>query len=305
MKKQNVYKYVKQLGFSLLLATAISCTNESVSDSLSQESASQENYDIPINAPASLTGKTVCTETSFPKIGPDATAGKTCDDISNPINIGTLDCRATGAGGYSELQVGANNYGVYKVRGGVERYPSTRTRVERFFNNIDRAANRSIKLTGKFVIPDVSDIATNFAQVHDGGSKIVSGLKVGETLSSANFSVQVKKKPNVSNKFDVFISQSVEPYTTNSSGRRVQTLLITIDKNKEYTLELTTGYNSSQNVVSSVKIFSSSTDSKSMNLSHAYSGEHLGIRYGAYEAADSGDTGAEVRFRDVKLCRTN
>lgn len=303
MKKLIFLKSVKHLSFTLLLLSAVSCTNETSPDSLTQE-----NFDLPINAPDNLTGKTVCTVTSFPVLGPGALAGQTCVDVKSPINMGTLDCRVKDAGGYSELKVGSNTYGVYKLRGGKERYPDTRTRVERSFHEIDRAKGRSIKFTGKFVIPDVSDRATNIFQIHNGQGKVVAGLKVGQDLVSANFAVQVQKKKGETNKFNIFVSQTTVPYTSESAGKREQLFLVTIDKDKEYTLEVTVGYDNDTKLVkmadSKVRVFNSRTD-KSLTLKHTFTGENFGVRYGAYEASDSGDTGSEVRYRGITFCRTN
>lgn len=96
------------------------------------------------------------------------------------------------------------------------------------------------------------------------------------------------------------VHESTTPYTTTTSGARTITFLKNITKGTEYTMAFTTGYTSSRKAYSVIKI-----GSTARTLLHTYTTESVYTRYGAYGAADSGDYGAETRFRDTKLCRTN
>lgn len=247
-----------------------------------------------------------CNETSFPRLSPGARAAQTESDRSNPLNIGTLDVRAMGAGGYSEGTFSGIRYGVYRLRGGPQRYDGTLTRVERFFNPVTRAPNRNIRLTASFVAVDASDRALEFAQVHLAGSNIVAGVRNGQRARSALILAGFEKTSNP-NVFEVVVSESVEPFTTDLRGRRVDTSMRRITRGVEYRLIFTTGYDSRNRSFSTITIrrADDASDSVTIHRRHTFTTDRKVIRYGAYEAADRGDTGSEIRFRNVRLCRNN
>ena len=198
-----------------------------------------------------------CEESSYPRLGPSALRGKSCNDIANPSNIGTLDCR-TDDGGYSEQQVRLNNgeqvtYGVYRITGSTKRYDGTRTRVERSFNTVKREANMASVFTAKFAIDDLSDGNTCIIQSHAGG-EILSGLRTGQDARSAVFLLYAKKTSN-SNVYELELHESTVPFTTSMRGERTRTFFRNIDKGVEYNIEYTTGYDASSDAYTTVKVF--------------------------------------------------
>lgn len=246
---------------------------------------------------------TSCNETSFPSLGPSASSSQTCSDVSNPVNIGTLDCRTIAPGGYSQQTDGSMNYGVYKLIGSSDRYDGTKTRVERFFNRVTRGKSKYGEFTSKFVITDLSDGNTCIVQTHANG-EIVEGKKKGETARSAQFLLYAKKTsdPNV---FRLEIHESTTPYTTETRGARTITFFRNVFKNQEYFMRMKSGYDSNQKAFTSIRVFGSATDTEQVRLNHTYTTEDVVTRYGAYGAADSGDVSVEIRFRDTQFCRSN
>lgn len=247
-----------------------------------------------------------CNERSFPSLGPSASRSQTQSDLRNPINIGTLDARAMGAGGYSEGTFNGRRYGVYRLRGGPQRYDGTLTRVERSFNAVRRARNRSITLNALFVVVDASDRKTNLAQIHNNDSTIVAGRKRGQRALSALTSVGFEKTSNP-DRFNIIVSETIDPFVPGSRGTRTDTTMRSITRGVEYRLAYTTGYDNRQVSFTRITITRANnpSDRRSMTLNHRFTTDRKGLRYGAYEAASSGDTGAEIRFRNVQLCRTN
>ncbi|WP_158837770.1 hypothetical protein [Polaribacter sp. L3A8] len=307
MKKQQNLKYVKKLLIVLLVSTVMGCSSEDDSESTLQDVASDENQELLYDL-ENLTSATNCNETRFPSLGDDALAGNACSDITNPVNIGTLDCR-TNVGGYSHQTVTLANgsrrtYGVYSLTGSSSRYPTTKCRVERSFQPVTRGVNKNIRFTSRIILDDLSNSETNFAQVHSQG-KIMDGLRKGEIAASAIFGVQAVKTSNP-NLYKVTVSHSVEPFTDQRSGRRTTSFLKNLVKGREYILNVTTGYSSKNKHFSIIKISEANgTGTKSVTLSHTYTAEKATLRYGGYVASDSGDTTAKIRFRNTKLCRVN
>lgn len=248
-----------------------------------------------------------CEESSFPKLGPSALRGKTCNDIANPSNLGTLDCR-TDDGGYSEQQVRLNNgqqvtYGVYRITGSTKRYDGTRTRVERSFNTVKRAANMASVFTAKFAIDDLSDGNTCIIQSHAGG-EILSGLRTGQDARSAVFLLYAKKTSN-SNVYELELHESTVPFTTANRGERTRTFFRNIDKGIEYNIEYTTGYDLSNDAYTKVTVFRTTQDTETAVLRHTYTTEDVNTRYGAYETSDSNDLTATIKYRDTRFCRVS
>lgn len=245
-----------------------------------------------------------CNETRFPTLGPGARSTQTGVDIPNPLNIGTLDVRAMGAGGYSEGTFRGNRYGIYRLRGGPQRYGNTLTRVERSFRTVSIARNRNIELQALFVVPDASDRGTVFTQVHVSGHNIVSGLGAGNRAESAQVSIAFEKTSDP-NRLNLVLSETVEPFLAGVRGRRVSTSLRTIAVGVEYQLLFRTGYDGQMRSFTSVTVrrASNPSDTETLRRVHRFTTDAKSLRYGAYEAADRGDTGAEIRFRNVRLCR--
>lgn len=247
-----------------------------------------------------------CNETSFPDLGPGALRGKTCNDILDPINIGTLDCR-TDRGGYTQQNATLTNgsratYGVYSVTGGTQRYDGTRTRVERFFNTLTRGVNKSSTFSTKFIIDDLSDGNTCIVQSHANG-EILAGQKIGQEARSAVFLLYAKKTDNA-NIFELEVHESTTPYTTTTGGARTRTFFRNVIKGTEYTMDYTTGYNETNDAFSIITVFRDPADSESDTLMHTYTTEDVVTRYGAYGTGDFNDVTAELRFRDAKFCRS-
>lgn len=248
-----------------------------------------------------------CEESGYPNLGPSALRGKTCDDITNPSNIGTLDCR-TDDGGYSEQQVNLGSgqqvtYGVYKNSGSTKRYDGTRTRVERSFNTVKRKANMASVFTAKFVIDDLSDGNTCIIQSHAGG-EILSGLRTGLDETSAVFLLYAKKTSN-SNVYELELHESTVPFTTTIRGERTRTFSRNIDKGVEYNMEYTTGYDDPNNAYTIVTVFRTNQDSKTAVLRHTFTTENVNTRYGAYETSDYNDLTATIKYRDTRICRVS
>lgn len=248
-----------------------------------------------------------CNETSFPSLGPGALRGKTCNDIANPVNIGTLDCR-TNKGGYSQRNVTLGNgsrvtYGVYSVTGGTQRYDGTRTRVERSFHTVQRGANQSSTFKAKFVIDDLSDGNTCIVQAHALGD-IVAGQKRGQEATSAVFLLYAKKTNNA-NTFELEVHESTTPYTTTTGGARTRTFFRNVTRGTEYTMEYTTGYDASNNAFSIITVAGNASDTQTATLMHTFTTESVVTRYGAYGTGDFNDVTAELWFRDVTFCRSN
>ncbi|MDP5229616.1 MAG: hypothetical protein NWQ38_04430 [Cellulophaga sp.] len=271
-----------------------------------EEEVAEETNNLPPFNPDTTTQQTDCEETVFPSLGPSALQSKVCDDVINPLNIGTLDCR-TDAGGYRNTTINTNNetvlYGEYSVTGSTKRYDGTKTRVERFFNPIRRGVLTSGKFSAKFIIDDLSNEQTCIVQAHAGGI-IVAGQKEGQTATSAVYLVYATKTNEV-DVFDLTIHESTTPYTTTTGGARTRTFFRNITKGKEYTMEAISGYNTNQEAFTTITIFSTSTDSTTRTLNHTFTSERVTTRYGAYGASDSGDTTAKISFRDAEFCRTN
>ena len=286
----------------LLIGGIVSCNKDSDEKSLI---SSEENLsDMPVNDSSLLSG--VCTTPALPR-GQTGSGQQTCNDDPKPVNTGKLDCRVTGIGGYTQSPFTFPSgtkvmYGVYKLEGGTKRYPDTKTRVERYFVNLARGANKVYNFKCTFQINDLSDSETNFAQAHHGGL-VRSGTKKNETATSAIYGVQAVKNAT-SGKSDIIFSESDIAYTTASSGHRKTTNLITLDNNIDYTMEIKAGYNASSNFVVNIKIFKTSKTSESVSktFTYLYGSDTTYLRYGSYVANDTGDKTSEIRFRGVTYC---
>ncbi|WP_298551384.1 hypothetical protein [uncultured Algibacter sp.] len=149
----------------LFLALLMSCSTDSENKVEKEETIIEEAEDDSSNP----TPNQVCDEVSdFPKLGPSASQSQSCDDISNPNNQGTLDCRTDNTvGGYENL---TNGWGSYKITGGEIRYDGTRTRVERFFKTISQGISKKTILIGTLKIVDLSGGNTCIIQSHAGGN---------------------------------------------------------------------------------------------------------------------------------------
>jgi len=238
------------------------------------------------------TNNQVCDEAAdFPNLGPEAP--QSCEDVSNPNNKGTLDCRTDASvGGYNNV---SNNWGSYKVIGGKIRYNGTKTRVERFFKPISQGINKKTILTGSFRIYDLSDGNTCIMQSHAGG-EIIQGAKAGSTNSSAQFLLYAMKTND--NKIKLEMHVTVDPYTKDSRGSREKQDFITLNYNEEYAFTYETGYDASGIAFSKIKV-----GDTEKYITHTHTTKRVYTRYGAYGTGDTGDVTAHIEFRDVNLCR--
>lgn len=302
--KFKLSNYIK-LGVSLSLSImTFSCTTESA-DTTTEETIVFEN--------GSLSAKrTGCNETSFPKLGPKAKSGQVrgCNDVSNPNNIGTLDCRST-EGGYANVRGG---YGRYKIKGSTKRFDGTRTRVERFFSSVPRGKNNSATLNYEFIIDKVSSGSTCIVQAHAEG-KILAGFRKGQQATSAVFLLYVRKSLDKNGKqrrdaknreiYTLESHESTSPYTTQNRGARTKKFFRNITQGIPYKLTYKTGYNNSNKAVSSL-VVSGGGNTISKTFRHTYTTESVVSRYGAYEACDTcSDDEFQIRIKNTKLCRAN
>jgi len=296
MKKTH---HLKKAALLLLIGAACSCSNEATLDQeLENTSATQDTY--LNNNLETLTDRTTCSESSFPNLGPGATRGQAdgCNDVSNPNNIGTLDCRSN-AGGYSN----SGDFGKYEITGSNTRFDGTRTRVERFFNSVRREANTSSRLSYRFVIDDLSDDQTCIVQAHATGD-IVDGERTGQRAASAVFLLYATKSRNADT-YNLHVHESTTPFTTTNRGTRTITFFRSIRKGVEYNLTYRTGYNANNQAFSAIRVYRGN-DSKFMNFNHNYTSESVTTRYGAYEASDSGsDRSVSLRIKNTRFCRLN
>lgn len=296
MKKTH---HLKKAALLLLIGAACSCSNEATLDQeLENTSATQDTF--LNNNLETLTDRTTCSESSFPKLGPGATRGQVngCKDVSNPNNIGTLDCRSN-AGGYSN----SGDFGKYEIRGSNNRFDGTRTRVERFFNGVRRKANTSSKLSYRFVIDDLSDDKTCIVQAHATGS-IVEGKRTGQQATSAVFLLYATKSRNADT-YNLHVHESTTPFTTTNRGTRTITFFRSIRKGVEYNLTYRTGYDANNKAFSALRVYRGN-NSKYMKFNHNYTTENVGTRYGAYGASDSGrDRSVSLRIKNTRFCRLN
>lgn len=268
----------------LLVCLIISCDDKSTIE----ETIIQEQIDNNANPSKD------CDEIAdFPDLGPSAAQSKSCDDVDNPNNKGTLDCRTDkSVGGYENI---GNEWGSYKVIGGAIRYDGTRTRVERFFKNISQGINKKTTLSGSLKIIDLSDGNTCIIQSHAGG-KILKGVEAGSTNKSAQFLVYAKKTSN--NKIKLETHVTTNPYTESTGGSRDVIEFATLNYNQEYEFVYETGYDDNGTAFSKIKIGAIEKYTK-----HTHTTEQVYTRYGAYGTGDSGDVTAHIEFKNVALCR--
>lgn len=292
------YFFESAIVLSLTLLVLTSCSIESTTQEQQENSQTEEPKDNtpPDNNPPENNPPVnqECDESSdFPNLGPSALGSKSCDDVSNPNNKGTLDCRTDSiVGGYENL---ADGWGSYKVTGGEIRYDGTRTRVERFFKNVNQGENKKTILSGSLKIVDLSDGNTCIIQSHAGG-KILKGEEIGSTNRSAQFLIYAKKGSG--NTLQIQTHTTINPYTAETGGARDVKNFATLNYNQEYTFIYETGYDADGTAFSKIKI-----GSTEKYIKHNHTTERVYSRYGAYGTGDSGDVTAHVEFKDIALCR--
>ncbi|AUS06292.1 hypothetical protein [Pseudotamlana carrageenivorans] len=288
---QNLLQIIAKSRLILYLALFFSCSTHSENETDKEKTMVEEQKLENSNS----TTIQDCDEVSdFPNLGPSASQSQTCDDIANPNNKGTLDCRTDNAfGGYQNLD---NIWGSYKITGSEIRYEGTRTRVERFFKTILHDTNKKTILTGTLKIIDLSDGNTCIIQSHAGGD-IIKGEEAGRANRSAQFLLYAKKSSN--NKIQLETHVTINPYTTDTGGSRDVKNFKTLNYNQEYTFIYETGYDATGTAFSKIKIGDTET-----YFTHNHTTERVYTRYGAYGTGDSGDVTAHVAFKDVNLCRT-
>lgn len=242
--------------------------------------------------------KRVCGNPS----APGTSEIQSCNDVSSPINVGRLDCRATtprgaATAGYREW----NNRGVYTIYGGFTADQERSVRVERRFPNFARGVNKTARFRAWFKISDLSTSHTYIAQTH--GSKNVIGYSGGcnnRKHTSAMYLLRVERNPWNSNQYDVYREETSVPFASGCTGSRTKTFLRTINRNEDYYLEIVTGYNSSQDAYVRIQIGNDSWTKK-----HPFNTQEMYFRYGAYNASKSGSNfqrKSVVRFGWTEYC---
>jgi hypothetical protein len=305
MKKR--IKNLCKLSVVLTLLISTSCSNEELF--IEDSNSTLENNNVKTSK-EKLMAITSCNETSFPNLGPGATNGQAagCNDANSPNNIGTLDCRSPHTfGGYANV---GGNFGRYRITGSTQRFDGTRTRVERFFNRVDRGRNKSSTLTYEFIVDEVSSGRTCIVQAHASG-EIEAGLRTGDIAKSAVFLLYVKKANRTDNRgreiYTAETHESTTPFTNVSSGNRTITFFRNLTQGIRYTLTYKTGYtDSNSQLAQSTITITGGGNTKSETLNHTYTSENVTTRYGAYEACDvCNDDRFQIRIRNVQLCREN
>ncbi|WP_143064770.1 hypothetical protein [Hyunsoonleella jejuensis] len=280
-------------GFIIILGLLVSCNGDSEIATEQEDPVTEEPGDNNPTQPETPSTNQTCDGASdFPNLGPGASQTQSCDDVLNPNNKGALDCRTDKTvGGYENI---ADNWGSYKITGGVIRYDGTRTRVERFFKTISQGTSKKTILTGTLKIVDLSDGNTCIIQSHAGGD-IIKGEEAGSTNRSAQFLLYAKKS---SDKIQLETHVTINPYTTDTGGGRDVKNFKILNYNQEYTFVYETGYDADGTAFSKITVGDTET-----YIEHNHTTERVYTRYGAYGTSDSGDVTAHVEFKDVELCR--
>ncbi|MFG6686796.1 hypothetical protein ACGK9U_09460 [Mariniflexile sp. HNIBRBA6329] len=287
---KNKLQLISKCGFLLYLTLLSSCSTHSENEPDKEETLIEEPENDNSNPPTNQD----CDDVSdFPNLGPSASQSQSCEDVANPNNQGTLDCRTDNTvGGYENL---ANGWGSYKITGGEIRYDGTRTRVERFFKTISQGTSKETILTGTFKITDLSDGNTCIIQSHAGGD-IIKGEEAGSTNRSAQFLLYAKKSSD--DKIQLETHVTINPYTTDTGGGRDVKNFKTLNYDQEYNFVYETGYDADGTAFSKIKV----SDTEAY-IKHTHTTEGVYTRYGAYGTSDTGDVTAHIEFKDVNLCR--
>jgi|GEM_PF-4712962 len=286
---KNKLQFIEKSGLILFLVLFVSCSSNSDNEPEKEETMIEE----PKEDSSNPTPNQICDDVSdFPNLGPSASQSQSCNDVSNPNNQGTLDCRTDNSvGGYENL---ANDWGSYKITGGEIRYDGTKTRVERFFKTISQGNNKNTILTGTLKIVDLSDGNTCIIQSHAGGN-ILKGEEAGSTNRSAQFLLYAKKS---NDKIQLETHVTINPYTTDTGGSRDIKNFKILNYNEEYTFVYETGYDADGTAFSKITVGDTET-----YIEHNHTTERVYTRYGTYGTSDTGDVTAHVEFKDIELCR--
>ncbi|RED47824.1 hypothetical protein [Seonamhaeicola aphaedonensis] len=287
------YRIRGTIVLSIFLLFCISCSSKPTSEVEQEDSATEEPKDSITPENNTPTNQNCDDPSDFPNLGPSALGSKSCDDVSNPNNKGTLDCRTDSTlGGYENL---ADGWGSYKIIGGPIRYDGTKTRVERFFKRLQQGTNKKMILSGSLKIIDLSDGNTCIIQSHANGD-ILKGEEAGSANRSAQFLIYAKKGAN--NKVQLETHTTTNPYTSDTGGARDVKDFTTLNYHQDYDFVYETGYDADGTAFSKIKI-----GNIKVFIEHNHTTEDVVTRYGAYGASDEGDVTAHVEFKDVELCR--
>lgn len=236
---------------------------------------------------------------------PDFTnATRTSSDLTNPVNVGTIDDRSCYAD-YSESDVYGKTWGVYNITDGSNHFPeSLQPRIER---SLPRSQTTGVgsyaRFTGTVRILEVGDVfgggvlsqdGSYFMQAkgkHTGGGgspdpAICLYLALPIYGTGANGNVQVS--------FDIFREQIV-----NREGQREMVFLTNIGKDTPTAIELEVGFRQDPNnplkriqyadAVIGGQVFN-------WNIPEPERGIQSGIRYGAYRVKGGR---AQIRWADT------
>lgn len=266
-------KNFKKLGFSFLLLSAISCSDDKNNSSEVYNSNSEEIAQPQIT---SLTSK----------LGTDCNPKDTNSDLTKtvPVNSGSLDDR-TCKYIYSETTFGTSKvkWGVYQIAENTSTDADLSPRMERFFSPRVKPGNDTYQyFKGTFRIESVSDIAkkTSIFQI--------KGKHKGSTgdPAIALFVVQ-KVVVGKDTYFDIYREQIIRRGGRFSDeGRKYTNALVRVKKLESFNVEIKTGFSGTPvnkhyaNVRINGKWFY-------FDVPDPKSGTESAIRYGTY-VCDSG-----------------
>lgn len=290
---------------SALLMLSLAFFTFSCSEELLDQSDAAPTADVVFESKAQSCG----TNDFNAPAGPSSV--QSCSDLSAPINVGVLDCRATtprrqATAGYREF----GGRGVYTIYGGYTTDTRRSVRIERRFPNYARGRSKYATFTARFRVDDISKGHTYIAQTH-GSKNVVGGTCNGKKHTSAMYLLRIEPKPGSTTQYDVFIEETTVPYTqeggTGCTGDRTgrrrepESYFRTLNLGQEYTLRVDTGYDSNQNAFTNIKIGGST-----YRIAHKFNTQEMYFRYGAYSAYKSGTNVADrkvvVRFKDTRYC---
>lgn len=208
---------------------------------------------------------------------------------SSVVNEGVLDDRST-ISNYKE----SGDFGQYKIQSGKTTDPKNASRIERRLPRVNEAKGRRANFGGTFQLEnDIDNVY--FAQVHGnsdkrGESPAIKGpvwlLRADKTFSNGK----------ATGKADIFLEENDVPGGRRSNNTRSNEKLGTVDLNKDFDLDIITGYDKEKktNAFTSIDIKQGSNEF-GFNGRHNYKTDNLVLRYGAYGAPKGGNGTVSVK----------
>ncbi|SMC79826.1 hypothetical protein [Cellulophaga tyrosinoxydans] len=248
---------------------------------------------------------------SYTTCNPDgANATRTCCDLPNPVNVGTIDDRSCYAN-YKESIKDGITWGIYNITDGSNNQDAPNTLQPRIERSLSRSGSTVVgsyaKFTGTFRILEVGDTAgtnqdgTYIAQAkgkHTGGGgsndpAICLYLAKPVYGTGANTEKQVA--------FDIYAERILQR-GGEGSGREI-VLLKQVDKNEVTNFELEIGFKEDPND-STKKIHYCNAviggEAFDWNIPEPDRGLESGIRYGAYRVKGGR---AQIRWANTKYIK--